>query len=510
MAVEILILSGARRHERLVLEANEFRAGSDPACEVFFDPTRDPAAQGRGALVRKEDDGWYISPSGGDLTVNQQVLTGPLRLRSGDVIGLSASGPDFCFRLEARGSEPPAATVPQPAKSVPSAAPVDDSVGSALRGVPGAGENRLPSVATERHGGRSLQGNSSTYSDAIPQQPLSGPSPFTRQWTTWALGGLAAGVLLVVLWRAFQPPVIPPITIHVDAGKPAETVKEKKPVEAGKEQGEAKPAGQEAKKPAEAKLAPVELPREAVFLVEVEKARRFWPFATCVAVAKDTLLTSAREAMQMAAWRQKEGFKLWAVSPALGLRLRLEIHEIRVHSVFSTLADKPSDWIYYDLALLSVEGELPKIAALASAEDLAELKEDDPVRLLGFTHEGEKTPADRKFEPQMLPGSIFVTPVPKEDLLGKPRLLQVEAKIPPNVYGSPIFNARGSVVAIYGAPAVPPDQDVPPAAAAMKDIHYAAIVSAAVVRRWTEDRDENLWVVPTQAAPLDPSPSKGQ
>ena len=31
------------------------------------------------------------------------------------------------------------------------------------------------------------------------------------------------------------------------------------------------------------------------FLVQVEKAGRFWPFATCVAVDKETLLTSGKQ-----------------------------------------------------------------------------------------------------------------------------------------------------------------------------------------------------------------------
>ena len=200
MAVEILILSGARRHQRLVLEASEFRAGSDPACEVFFDPTRDPAAKGRGALLRREDDGWHISASGGELTVNQQAVTGSLALRSGDVISLSATGPDFCFRLADPRQEPPMATVvsaavPQPAMSLPSSVPA--------------------TVAAQEQ----------AVADGETREPLSGPSPSTSQWTTWALGGLAACVLLVILWRAFQPPMVPPIVINVPGGNAGRAAK---------------------------------------------------------------------------------------------------------------------------------------------------------------------------------------------------------------------------------------------------------------------------------------------
>jgi NAD+ synthase (glutamine-hydrolysing) len=63
----------------------------------------------------------------------------------------------------------------------------DDSVGNALRGVPGAEENRIPPLATERHGGRSLQRNSSTHFDASPNSPggQAGDSPPPREPAPW-------------------------------------------------------------------------------------------------------------------------------------------------------------------------------------------------------------------------------------------------------------------------------------------------------------------------------------
>ncbi len=44
----------------------------------------------------------------------------------------------------------------------------NDSVGNALRVVPGSKENNIPRFATERHGGRSLQRNPSTHYDVVP------------------------------------------------------------------------------------------------------------------------------------------------------------------------------------------------------------------------------------------------------------------------------------------------------------------------------------------------------
>ena len=108
MAVEILILSGARQGARLVLDGKQFRVGTEPDCEVFFDPQHDPSAKDRAALLQLEDDGWHIRSTGaGELIVNQQTVTGSKCLRSGDVVRLSAIGPDFCFRLVAPGAEVP-------------------------------------------------------------------------------------------------------------------------------------------------------------------------------------------------------------------------------------------------------------------------------------------------------------------------------------------------------------------------------------------------------------------
>jgi hypothetical protein len=213
-----------------------------------------------------------------------------------------------------------------------------------------------------------------------------------------------------------------------------------------------------------------------------------------VAVDKETLLTSAREAMQLATWREKEGFKLWVVNPALNIRK--EIHEIRLHEGFAALAEKPNDWIYFNLALLIVAGDLPKIAPLASTQQFAELKEDAPIRWLGFTHDGRKIPAGAKIEPQSVDGSIFVTTV-AEHLPGQPRLLHVEAKIPRNAYGSPIFDKNGSLVGVYGSPASIPDDEDPPAAGTVRNLHFAAVVVPQAIRRWTEGHDEQMWVLPS-------------
>ncbi len=99
MAVEIRILSGARQDERIVFDKTNFRAGSSPECEVFFDPQADTGTINRSASFQLLENGWYISHSMGVILVNQRTVSGPTRIRSGDVVRMSETGPDFSFSI---------------------------------------------------------------------------------------------------------------------------------------------------------------------------------------------------------------------------------------------------------------------------------------------------------------------------------------------------------------------------------------------------------------------------
>ena len=103
MSAEIFILSGARAGEQILVAATEFRVGGERNCEVFFDPQRDLCARGQSARFRLFDDGWYVTSEGtGELLLNQQVVSGRTRIRSGDVLRMTSEGPDFCFNIVSR------------------------------------------------------------------------------------------------------------------------------------------------------------------------------------------------------------------------------------------------------------------------------------------------------------------------------------------------------------------------------------------------------------------------
>jgi hypothetical protein len=229
-----------------------------------------------------------------------------------------------------------------------------------------------------------------------------------------------------------------------------------------------------------------------------------WPYATCVAISNDTLLTTAREAAQLATWRTNEGFRIWVTRPAANFKE--EVQDIRVHGVYASLTKKTNGWmIYFDLGLLTVRTNLPKAVPLASPEDLAALEEGLPVFCFGFTHEGETITRFDKFEPRLTPGKIKLITVSQE-LPVKARVLHIKAEIPKNAHGSPIVNAAGRIIGIYGeAAASPGGEGVPAGAPALKNLHYAPVVNPELIKLWLQDRSDKIWV-PATAFPTSQSP----
>jgi hypothetical protein len=70
------------------------------------------------------------------------------------------------------------------------------------------------------------------------------------------------------------------------------------------------------------------------------------------------------------------------------------------------------------------------------------------------------------------------------------------------------------VLAIYVDRSGPPPgnsgpssgKEQPSAPAGLKDLHYAMVLNPELIRRWTENRDQKLWVSP----PAEPKPAGKQ
>jgi hypothetical protein len=508
MAVEIHILSGVRQGEQLVLDAREFRVGSDPKHEVFFDARHDKDIRGRSAWFCLQEDGWRIRATGGKVLVNQQTVEGWTRVRSGDVVRMSESGPDFSFRIVAKAAASPARRAEDDGMlSIAAAEPAAPRDAETAAPVASARPRQAPSVFEVPEPAVSL-----AAAPVSVQFPSSNPPAITdRRRAGWIVGGLAIGILSLFALKSFF--TSPTIVVTVTSPNQAES------------SGEPRAAGVDLKQPAvretaeasgsESKLSASEPRNEqktadrerqsadvasqlekSVFLLQVEKSGHCWPFATCTAIGDDTLLTSGREALQLATWQARDGFKIWVTQ---GDEFKEEVRDIRINAAFESLAQKPNDWIYFDVGLVTVQVKLPKVASLASPEECAGLEEGTPVTCLGFAHEGEKTTRFDHFEPRPARGKVYVITVSAE-LPGRPRLLHVRADIPKFAYGSPVVNEEGRVLGVYGEAAVlPSGANAAAGKPEIKNMHYVALVNAEMVERWLRDRDASTW--PPAASP---------
>jgi len=244
----------------------------------------------------------------------------------------------------------------------------------------------------------------------------------------------------------------------------------------------------------------------AVLLIEVEKVGHFMPFATCCALNENTVLTTAREAYQLSQWLKDLGVKLWVTNPATGLKSAVK--DIRVHKLFATLGSKPGDWIYCDLALVTVDGQLPKTAALASAEELSRLKDGHRLFCYGFTHEGYAVTAEDRLDPVLTPCRVFIITAHRT-LPGQPSVLHLMGDLPKSAYGSPIADEQGNVVAIYGEAAAQPGSDAKASASPLK-LHYAPVVNPEVVEMWLKKADSKIWIPAADLKAPDQAPRKAK
>jgi len=502
MAVEILILSGARQGERIALDMHEFRVGAEQGCEIFFDPLHDRESKGRSAVFLLTEEGWFIRRTGGgEILVNQQPVVGLTHVRSGDVVRMSEFGPDFSFSIVARAGPPPVARpaatpiLPPPAppagptrpakkSSAPPPEPVEPK-GVSVAGTAEAGRSmagmivgaaamivvlllvivllsRPPVVIVGTPGSHETAGQTAKPDRPSPPGP-DAPSP--------SAAGRADGKSGAASPTASKPPPGP---------KPESLPKPEPPAE---------PPPAEKLQPPEKPEPPLESLRESVFLIQVEKAGRFWPFASGSATGETTILTTAREAVQLAQW-QREGFKVWVTQPGVGKEPAepdardgpppgaMPVRDIRVHGLFASLGEKPGDWIFVDLAVLTVEGSIPpqKRLQCASPEELKDVDPGAPVLCVGYTHEGERVTRHSQLRPTVTKGKVFLI-LPPQGMASSQGLLQLKAEMPPNGYGSAVVTIEGRLIGVFGESAQPAQGAPSPP----ENLQYAPLVTAELI-----------------------------
>lgn len=513
MAVEIQILSGARQGERIELDQGEFRIGDGAYCEVVFNPNHDDAVRGRVAAIQCDDDGWSIRNVGrGDLLVNQDLVVGRARLRSGDVVRMSDRGPDFAFTIDpiAPAAELTAATVPAaPSSQAPAIGQASDPLKT--KSDESAEIDLLLDEATLTTG------------------PTLAKPPRLRRRFPPAVGPIAAGAVIVALvfWglshRESSAPDVPPpqgaATVEVAPSSPpaeqpradhmaAAPVAEKPETDAT-----AAPAAPVAEPeaaappldPSKAEWDAVEQQLQpAVYLLMVEQPDGgfSYPFATATAVGPHVLLSSASVVAHLENDFQAKGFTVWAKNATLDVKYR--VVQFAVHKGWA-LTPQPEKRIYFDLGVLRVDEELPQRAELATNDQRSAAGTALEVACIGVAHQGDAIRADdavglRELTPRSTRGKILITTRLDPDP-NSPRLLHVKGTIPPNVYGSPIVNRQGRILAVYAEAAlVDASQPMP--------LHYAAVVEPELLAIAFGPDAAKVWQSPLPPAPPEPGNKK--
>lgn len=493
MPVELTVLSGAREGEVIRLDSESFRLGDDAAAALRFDPRRDPAGRGRLALVVCEETGWRIQNQGtGSLLVNHTVVEGRAPLRSGDIIRLSSMGPDVRFSLvsAARVGELPSAGA-----------------------VPSAHEAHAADL-TPTGGGESAWQSSVRL----------------RWWpvAAAALGLLVIAVGLAVLSRAPDEPS-PPSGQSPAPAAPAVKVEEapERPVP-GAEGDEVAPRSPAPGVPASSRsdnvagtpsaanvpaLVPPPDPWQSavgavspavcLLVVETPDNSKSFPCGTACAIREDALLTNGMLAAELQNKRAK-GWRVKAIWPDEGLEL--PVREILVHKGFNETVDVREEQIYFELALVLLDGKCKTQATLAEPNELGEIEAGVSLACIGIPHRGlPRTRFDVSRVAQSMTEVYLLTPLAGPASVPSrvaPVLLHLTGRLPQNIFGSPLVNAAGHVVGVYAEQADLPEND----ARAGLELHYAPLVTLA--RGWLAGKALDDWIEPTCPQNETPTPSR--
>lgn len=507
MPVELTVLSGGREGETIHLNLDTFQIGDDPAADLYFDSRRDPAGRGRLALVVREEAGWRIQNQGsGSLVVNHAVVTGRVPLRSGDIIRLSDMGPDVRFSL-----------------------------------ISAARHGALPDVAEGASADETRVADSTQAEGGVPRWPRGG----LLRW--WAIAAAIVGLIattvvgLAVVFRLPNGPtptdartLSPPPSSAIDQGTAPNPAYTQKDIDDHSSQGtspnsvasknsvgglpsapsseasaptspgfEAGVTGTgPALDPCQSAVAAV-APAVCLLTVETPDKSHCFPYGNACAIREDTLLTNSVLAVELMG-KQLDGWQVKAIWPSDGQEL--SVREILVHEVFNATADAPGERIYWELAILRLDGKRAAVASLAEPTELAEIEAGLPLAWVGIPHRDlPRTRFDRPRVEQALTEVYLQTKLPAgagAPSGGAPALLHLTGTLPRNIYGSPLVNAAGHVVGVYAEKAEPMQAD----AGSGPELHYAPLVTLA--RAYLAGQSLDNWIRPVWPHSKTPPPSR--
>ena len=526
MGVEILILSGARQGDRLVLDADEFRAGGVEACDVFFDPAADAAAMGRIALFRRSDEGWSIQNAGkGELLLNQENVSGRTRIRSGDIVRLSDRGPDFSFailaaRPAAWSDSPAEESAPPPSgHEAPSALHVDDVLASGVT----AESNLAPVVLPKRSRRRNLVIAAVAgvcvlallvFRVVINLGPVADDSASVAVANNPVVRNNAAIEPDQPTDHKVEASDVAPPKPTPDQQQTTNTTQNSTQNTTPPDAPSTPPGNPAAPTPADPWTQIARQYEKTVWLLEVgDPAGKFvYPFATASAVGKYTLLTSAAVAGELQKFEAR-GWKVRARNAAL--KKMVFIDEVRLHGMYIALGGDPQKKIYVDQGVLTTRQLLTNIAPMATVSELAALDTGAELACIGISHEGDAVKPDDPhghdaLVPELIACKLFLRTQFDPQSPSSPRLLHLKAlhggNMPANLYGSPIVDRQGKIVAVYAEAAAVGGGN-------RLRLHYApmidpALIERALVESASEGKDAKFWISPPKDVKTGQPPKK--
>lgn len=252
-------------------------------------------------------------------------------------------------------------------------------------------------------------------------------------------------------------------------------------------QPDEKPTPPPEPRPQPPQIPPALVPAFAAYrLIAVEdpESQTTRPFAGAVVVTPHALITSADVGVELARVRQRG----WPVKVLRNAQdPGLPVDSVRIQAPFQET--EPAKQFFFDVAILSVKERLEDVATPASNAELDAAKEACQLVCLAANHSGE--PLDGFEE---LRAVAYEAKVRRVDSLspeaGAPRVLSLRGQLGENVSGSPIFNDKGHLVALYCDPAALAD-GTPDRAN-----HYAIVVQMGLVKLGVAQAESELWVTP--------------